>query len=258
MTAGRELRIALLVHQLLIFLAYAAVALPHTGPLPVALSFYLVSPVVPLACWIWVSRLPSVLQWDDGTPMRSLGIANHLTLLRLASMPALSYLLYLSREFPEVFPALAVWAGLAFLTDLTDGLLSRGLHQISRFGRALDSSSDYMLLISLLIVLTGLDLLPRWLPILGLVRLGAQMAGMLLLMWRKNGLILETTSLGKAAVFALMLNLFAHLARYLGGWPATEPLHWLDWATAVVLVVSLVDKALYFVRTWKRVQQPSA
>ncbi len=261
MRVKRVLGLTFIVHQTVFGVVFGW-TLGNLDPTPYgALSFFLVSPLVPLACWLWIQAIPNVLVWQDGTPMDKLGLANHLTLFRLGSMPALSYLLFLSKDYPSVIPLIAVWSGLAFLTDLSDGFLSRKLNQISRFGKALDSTSDYLLLVSLLVVLTGLNLLPLWLLTLGLIRLVFQMVAMGILMWRKRGLILETTLLGKAAVFALMSCLFAHLVHFLLRveviW-LDQALRILDWATALILVLSLFDKLLYFHRTWRGLQTPRA
>jgi len=258
MSAQRELGITLLSHQIIFSILYGLTLFSLPSYPWYFLLFFVLSPLLPLACWIWVKMLPGVLTWVSGKSMTKLGIANHLTLIRLASLPALSFLLLLSQIHPTVYPILAVWAGFAFLTDFLDGFLSRGLHQISRFGQALDSTSDYLLLIALLFALTGLKLLPWWLLVLALLRLVAQMIAMSVLMWQKKGLILETTFWGKAAVFALMTNLFTQLVTFF------LKIDWAWWQTLVevmnyltgfILLISIVDKVLYFLRTIKKIHQ---
>lgn len=256
-----ELGLTLVAHQVL-FLGVYAWILRGLEPIPPAVwSFFIVSPLLPLVLWIWVNLIPNVLVWQDGSTMNKLGLANHLTLFRLGSMPALSYLFILANWYPELYPLVAFWAGLAFLTDLSDGFLSRCLHQISRFGKALDSTSDYLLLVALLVVLTGLQIFPGWLLALGLIRLVAQMVAITVLMWRRRGLILETTLLGKAAIFSLMACLFVHLVQFLmkveADWMGS--IIWvLDGITALVLILSMIDKAFYFVKTWRSLQTPRA
>lgn len=250
----QELYLTLLMQQVLFFGLYG-LGLHWAGEVPPqAYLFFGLSPVLPLACVIWVHGMGEVLSRPDGSPLESLGLANHLTLFRLGSLPALAFLMGISRMRPAVLPLLVIWAALAFLTDFLDGFLSRHLGQVSRFGQALDSTSDYLLLLSLLFVFLSQNLLPWWLGTLALVRLGLQMIGMMILMFRRRSLILETTWMGKVAVFTLMVVLLAHLITYWGlkleeGWASA--LAALDGLAALVLVVSMVDKAVYFLRRWR-------
>ena len=78
-------------------------------------------------------------------------VPNRVTLVRLCLLPVLWCLFVLRR--PEL---LAVGLCLAYLTDKLDGFLARVLDQKSRFGDALDSFTDHLLLPSMVIWLVVL------------------------------------------------------------------------------------------------------
>ncbi|MGD9572751.1 MAG: CDP-diacylglycerol--glycerol-3-phosphate 3-phosphatidyltransferase [Thermoleophilia bacterium] len=84
-------------------------------------------------------------------------IPNALSLLRLAALPVLLWMLA-TAEGPT-----APWAGLLFglvgATDLLDGYLARRWHAESRFGRIVDPLADRLLVI---VGLVGLILLGRF------------------------------------------------------------------------------------------------
>jgi CDP-diacylglycerol--glycerol-3-phosphate 3-phosphatidyltransferase len=90
---------------------------------------------------------------------RMRALPNILTLVRLAALPLLAWLL-LSAEGPT-----APWAGLVFgvvaATDLLDGYLARRFDAESRFGRIADPLADRLLV---LVGLIGLIVLDRFHP----------------------------------------------------------------------------------------------
>lgn len=95
-----------------------------------------------------------------------LTLANQLTLLRMAMIPAFAILLV----YGYVGSALVVF-GLAGLTDLFDGLIARRAGQKTTLGAWLDPAADKLLLLTTFVVLTlPLDHLthriPLWLTLL--------------------------------------------------------------------------------------------
>ncbi|GEM_PF-5458466 len=239
--------------QVLFLSVFSWLTLPFFGEKSWLVGYYLVSPALAVTAWLWVKATPTLFLKPDATPLVYFGAANRLTLFRLSSLPALGYLLVLSRSQPEINLPLTIWAGLAFLTDFFDGWISRTRGEVSRLGQAMDSASDYLVLGALVSVFATQGLLPWWLLLAAGLRLGFQIVSISVLMWKKKGLILETTFLGKVAVFILMTYFGLRLVGYVTVLPQffnSGILFSLDIFTAVLLAVSLVDKILYFSKTW--------
>ena len=94
--------------------------------------------------------------------MRALQTApNLLTLLRICMLPIL-VVAVLDRNF-KVGLLLFVIAG---LSDALDGLLARWLKQKTTLGAYLDPVADKLLLSTLFVVLSHLELIPRWVTIM--------------------------------------------------------------------------------------------
>jgi cardiolipin synthase len=95
-----------------------------------------------------------------------LTVANQLTLLRMALIPAFA----ISLVYGHVTLSLAIFV-LAGITDLFDGLIARRAKQQTTLGAWLDPAADKLLLVTMFIVLTlPLDHLihriPLWLTLL--------------------------------------------------------------------------------------------
>jgi len=86
---------------------------------------------------------------------------NLLTLLRLFIIPFL-VIAILDSHYTEAF-SLFVLAG---FTDAFDGLLARWLSQHTRLGQYLDPIADKLLLSTLFLVLTHMNLVPRYVTVL--------------------------------------------------------------------------------------------
>lgn len=190
----------------------------------------------------------------DGRPMTSVGWPNALTLFRLSSLPALAFLFYLTRQEPSLAPLLIVWVSLAFLTDLLDGWLSRRLAEVSECGKLLDGGTDYLVLFTLVLVLGLSGVLPWWLFLLVLGRIGVQALGQLILSLRFGRIFAETTYLGKASFFALMV-LFAVELLVFFRLPGTEGhwmVAWLEGVAGALTGLAIFDKLWYFRSRWMR------
>jgi CDP-diacylglycerol--glycerol-3-phosphate 3-phosphatidyltransferase len=102
------------------------------------------------------------------------GIPNLLTLFRLTSLPIIALVFLLTREHPSLSLPLVIFVSAAFLTDLLDGFLARTFQQGTQLGKTLDSTTDYVILASLSIVLGITGVLQGYLLAAILVRLGFQ------------------------------------------------------------------------------------
>ncbi len=82
-------------------------------------------------------------------------LANFLTLLRIAAIPAVIALFY--SPFPHARPIAAILFGFAAITDLLDGWVARRFNQTSRFGEFLDPVADKLMVAIVLVMLVQAD-----------------------------------------------------------------------------------------------------
>jgi len=191
---------------------------------------------------------------DTGVALESVSIPNALTLLRATSLPGLSFLFILTRTEPQLSLPLVIFVALAFLTDLLDGFLSRLLKQVTDLGKILDSTTDYVVLFSLTLVLGITGVLPLWFFILILFRLFWMGGIMVLLTWKRKGVVLETTFWGKASFFALMVLLVLEILVFfrISGMENHWIVRGMEYITGGLLLISILDKGQFFIQWWKK------
>ena len=165
---------------------------------------------------------------DTGVALESVSIPNALTLLRATSLPGLSFLFILTRTEPQLSLPLVIFVALAFLTDLLDGFLSRLLKQVTDLGKILDSTTDYVVLFSLTLVLGITGVLPLWFFILILFRL-FWMGGIMVL------LVLE-------------ILVFFRISGMENHWIVRG----MEYITGGLLLISILDKGQFFIQWWKK------
>ncbi len=184
----------------------------------------------------------------DGTPLTRVGLPNLLTLFRLTSLPIIALIFLLARTQPSLSLPLVIFVSLAFFTDLLDGFLARSLKMGTQLGKILDSSTDYTILFSLTVVLGVAEVLPVYLLIAIMVRLLFQMSAVLWIQLAFNKQFVETTWLGKASLFVLMVLFAVEILVFLRlpGWEGHWAITTLEIFSAVTMVISTIDKALFF------------
>lgn len=98
-----------------------------------------------------------ILQPSDRTwsMYPDLNIANALTWLRIAAIPAVVVVFYLPGEWSR--PAAAMVFTLACITDWLDGYFARRLGQTSRFGAFLDPVADKLMVAVVLVLILQAD-----------------------------------------------------------------------------------------------------
>jgi len=169
-----------------------------------------------------------------------------LSFLRLSSLPTVLFLLLNLEKIPIltiILPALVC----IFLTDLFDGFLARRLHQTTRIGRYIDSSSDYLNIVAISFVYYFYHLIPTWFFILITGRLVIHAAGMIIFHFKKvyNNMVVSRPA--KAAVFATMI-LYALELMELLNIPVigdTRVVSVLEYATGLLVAVSVIDKFIF-------------
>jgi cardiolipin synthase (CMP-forming) len=130
---------------------------------------------------------------------RLLTIPNAISLLRIVLVPVFA-LLIVDRDTTAVgFTVFAV----VLATDWLDGVVARGMGQVSEVGKVLDPLADRIAIAAGLVALVARDAFPLWaaLPIL-LRDAVVLVAGLLLL--ARSGKRIEVRYIGKVATFSLM------------------------------------------------------
>lgn len=189
----------------------------------------------------------------SGRPLERVNLANLLSMFRISSTPSILFYLLLSREY-ETLRILLLFTGVAFLTDLLDGFLSRRLHQVTRIGRYLDSMSDYGILLVICFAIDHFGLISDWFFVLVLIRFVGQGLGMGALLVYHGSVESRSTFLGKVAVFATMVTFGLSLLQLL---PAISEsmgrvMRVIEFPVAFLLVVSLVEKLLLLRNGFRR------
>ena len=185
-------------------------------PLMTALYYYPVSLCFHTAILfgLFVLKRFFVLE-PSGTPLTRINIANLITLLRISAIPSIFFLL-MAIHMQSIKWILIVYISFIFITDFVDGILARKLNQITKIGKYLDSSGDYMILFFTSILYLYYSLIPPWLFILILVRLLSVAIAVVILSVMKNNVVYAISFLGKASIFALMVIFFLNLIPLFG------------------------------------------
>ncbi len=242
------------VLQITIFSAFAAMAVPsgpsaprgfliRYGPwfLLVALPFYAI-----LLAMLFLFRSDFVKE-PSGERLERVNLANAVTLFRVTSMPTLLFLVLAAKDYRIRLPLLCLVV-LVFATDFADGYISRKAGQVTKVGKMLDSASDYALLIVLTIVFYYFSLVPPWFFLLVTARLGLQVVFVFILIFVNKKVEPKTTFMGKAAVASIMVLYAVEVIRLIFGLVRIELIAVLEWATAAIVLLSMVDKVLAFAR----------
>ena len=187
-------------------------------------------------------------------PLTRVNLATTLTFVRLSSLPTVVFLVIEAERtplLPVVLPLLAV----VFLTDLFDGLAARRQGQVTFLGKYLDSTSDYLMIIAVSVLFYHFRLMPTWFFVLIMVRLILFAAAMAVLAVRQGKATPVATFLGKASIFATMVLYVLELAERLGV-PVignVTVVRVFEYLVAAVIVVSMVDKAIFLARMFAAV-----
>ncbi|MBN8762819.1 MAG: CDP-diacylglycerol--glycerol-3-phosphate 3-phosphatidyltransferase [Thiobacillus sp. 63-78] len=168
---------------------------------------------------------------------RVFNLPNVITLLRLAAVPAVGWLIHRHQWEPACWLFLA-----AALSDGLDGFLARTLNRMTQLGAALDTVADKALGIVTLVMLTRADAIPLWVTLAILARDTVIVLGALSYRGLAGHLEIQPTWLGKTHVFAeftLLALVLGSLARLVA------PGVWLDWLFIGVFAVAAASGVQY-------------
>jgi len=183
---------------------------------------------------------------ESGALLPRVNLPNTLTFGRLSSIPTMLFLIIQASLYP-IMPVILPFMCLVFATDFIDGTVARKRNQITFVGRYLDSSSDYLMIVAVSIIFYYYSLVPLWFFILILCRLVLFSLGMVLLALREGKAYPLSTFLGKASIFALMVLYVMKIAGLFGvPWIGNDiVVRCFEYAVALIVVASLVDKAIF-------------
>ena len=168
---------------------------------------------------------------------RVLNLPNIITLLRMAAVPVVAWLILQQRWEAACWLFLA-----AAVSDGIDGLLARWLNQMTQLGAALDTIADKALGVVTLVMLTQVGAIPLWVTVAILVRDSIIVLGALSYRGLAGHLEIHPTWLGKTHVFAefaMLALVLAHLGKLL----AVEP--WLTVLFVAVFVIAVISGVQY-------------
>ena len=190
--------------------------------------------------------------------IRSMNLANRITLLRIVFIPV--FLVVLLGEFPAWIPAPTWWlvaqpwlAAAIFValaaSDAVDGYIARTRNQVTTFGTFIDPLADTLLVTAALVALVDLGRIPSWVALViisrELVVSGLRMVAV------AEGRVIAASNFGKAKTVLQIVAIVAFLLRgsvWLEAaltdtwWVVFESASWLVMAAAVLLTIfSMMD-----------------
>lgn len=137
-------------------------------------------------------------------------VPNILTLMRIAAIPLMVYLL-LTAERETSFWAAALFSAASF-TDWLDGFLARRMGIVTVFGKFLDPIADKLVVMAALIMIIPLGRVPAWmvLVILGREIIITGLRGIA----SSEGIVIEASDLGKFKTIFQLVAIIALLLHY--------------------------------------------
>jgi CDP-diacylglycerol--glycerol-3-phosphate 3-phosphatidyltransferase len=179
-------------------------------------------------------------------------LPNALTLLRVACVPLLAWLLWLDAgaDGTARIAATVVFV-LASVTDLVDGAIARRYDLVTTFGKVADPIADKALTGVALIGLSLLGELPWWVTA---IILGREVAVTLLRFWVIEHGVIPASRGGKAKTLAQVVAIAMYLADLPYDWWTVVA----EVAMGVAVVLTLATGADYVVRAVRLRREPVA
>jgi len=180
--------------------------------------------------------------------MHKMNLPNKITMFRIFFIPLI--VLFLINPSPLSNVVAALLFGLAAFTDWLDGHLARITDQVTDLGKLLDPIADKLLMVSAIIPLVALNRMPAWIAViilarefavtglrsiastkgivipadtLGKYKVGAQIAGILLLILNWKIYFISFYFLGNVAMFiAMILAVVSGIVYFQEYWVSSE------------------------------------
>lgn len=160
-------------------------------------------------------------------------LANKITVLRILLIPAIVIGLLIDHK---------IWVyillGFSMLTDLLDGLAARHRKERTRLGAFLDPMADKLLLSSVYLTLTYLEIIHPWIFVLVFSRDLLIVLGWTVIYILTGSAKIQPQMLGKVTTALQMLTALSFLVPILNG--LQQPLLWLSVTATVVSAIDYV------------------
>lgn len=173
---------------------------------------------------LWIAAVVGVILLNigfltklDGTVVPRFGLANQLTLARVALLPLLAVLILQERWVA----ALAGYILIA-LTDVVDGIVARRRHEETRLGFVLDPLGDILFQITVFVGLFLRDRVGTWTLAAVLVRYSLLIFGCIALYLLQGRIWIRPTPFGRATGVALGAGTVLLLYAPLSGWSGSS------------------------------------
>jgi CDP-diacylglycerol---glycerol-3-phosphate 3-phosphatidyltransferase len=171
-----------------------------------------------------------------------LNISNLLTVLRIAAIPLIVFLLQSGAPHASLYGALVFAA--AFTTDWLDGFLARRRNTVTQLGKILDPLADKLLIGGSLIMLIGLDWVKAW---VGFLIIGREIAvTWLRALLANKGQIMASSWWGKNKTFFQALALIPLMIHY--PYFSIDFHYWGTLLLWIALVLTLWSGLIYFIQ----------
>jgi len=167
-------------------------------------------------------------------PPSIFNIPNILTMMRIAAIPLMVYLL-LSGEREPSFWAAALFSAASF-TDWLDGFIARKMGIVTVFGKFLDPIADKLVVMAALIMIIPLGRVPAWmvLVILGREIIITGLRGIA----SSEGIVIEASDLGKFKTIFQIVAIIALLLHY--------DYHWFFSSTHPALLANMHNVGMFY------------
>ncbi|NOZ84270.1 MAG: CDP-diacylglycerol--glycerol-3-phosphate 3-phosphatidyltransferase [Epsilonproteobacteria bacterium] len=99
---------------------------------------------------------------------RIVTIPNILTLLRIALIPVAVIFIYQDKQ--SFFTLTIIVLILAVFTDILDGQIARRTNQVTNIGKLLDPVADKLMVVSVMIAMTDINMIAGWIVIIVVAR----------------------------------------------------------------------------------------
>ena len=190
-----------------------------------------------------------------------MNLPNSITLIRIASIPLLMWILSSSR-FSSVTGEKELLASAIFIaasmTDGIDGYLARKRGQVTTMGILLDPLADKLLIAAAFVTLVQLNpsLVPAWIAV---VVIGREfLVSGLRSIAASEGFTIEASEIGKLKtviqIVSVVAAILAHRWNYWDWGGFIVAVHMIAlWSIWWMTVVSIISAADYFVGFWKKI-----
>jgi phosphatidylglycerophosphate synthase len=209
-----------------------------------------------LAQGLWIAAVIGVILLNigflaklDGTVVTRLGLANQLTLARVALLPMMAALILQCRWVAALIGYLAI-----ALSDVVDGIVARRRHEETRLGFVLDPLGDILFQIAVFASLFARDRIESWTLAAVLVRYGLLIFGCIALFLLQGRIWIRPTPFGRVTGVALGAGTVLLLYGPLSGWKESS-LATIERVIAILFAAGAVHVLMI---GWANFRRPAA